>query len=275
MRFMPEGLILLLLIGWLSACGQFSLANEVTPPSPTPNEPAGTPPNTLQSLIETEWILISLRGQPPLAGSNTTLEITLDQLNGYAGCNWYGGPYTLAADQLKITEISNTAQGCQTPEGILQHEETYLNTLREVVAYQIVTETLRLSNAAGETLLLFRNKPQLPMNPADLEGTHWQLQSLNGHSLLEGSRITLEFSEQNFQGFAGCRDYTGAYQASGDDIRFPQLAMTQTDCPDPALLDQEGEYTTALSEATHYRLSEGQLEIETAPGKALLFIAHP
>ena len=110
------------------------------------------------------------------------------------------------------------------------------------------------------------------MDPRDLVGTEWELLSLNGRQPVEGSEITIAFTEDEISGNAGCRGYRGTYRASGDDISFPELGMTDPECAgSEALILQEGEYTTSLEWATNYRLSEGQLEILTARGETLLF----
>lgn len=147
-----------------------------------------------------------------------------------------------------------------------------MDALTHAVTYRIVDDQLEIDNAAGETTLIFVMKEQFAMNPADLIGTGWQLLSLGEDSLIEGSTITLVFeSEQAYSGYAGCRSYSGTYEATGGDIRFPYIAMLEENCPDQALLEQEGRYTDSLTWATNYRLGEGKLEIFTAQGKVLVF----
>ncbi|HSR34170.1 MAG TPA: META domain-containing protein, partial [Anaerolineae bacterium] len=46
-------------------------------------------------------------------------------------------------------------------------------------------------------------------------------------------------------------------------------------CPDEALLEQEGAYTTALGWTNHYRLTEGTLELSTSRGETLAFERVP
>lgn len=124
----------------------------------------------------------------------------------------------------------------------------------------------------SEPTPVFAVKEEVPMDPRDLVGTEWELLALNGRQPVEGSKITLAFTEDEISGNAGCRGYRGAYRTSGDDISFPELGTTEPKCIGPeALLLQEGEYTTILERATNYRLSEGHLEILTERGETLLF----
>ena len=249
---------------------------------PTPSTP---------DLDGTEWVLTSLHGQSLIGGTNITLNFAGGVLGGFAGCNAYGGgrdsgKYTATeAGSLAISQIAITLQLCQSPEGVMHQEAAYVEALQDATAYRVTDGRLELENAAGETTLVFAQKEEFVVNPDDLLGTAWQLASLNGSPLVEGSTITLAFhNPHRVSGHAGCRDYVASYQASGDDIGFPSFAMMGSSEPcSEALLTQEGEYTTALGWATDYRLSEepalsqpnGRLEILTARGEVLVFEPLP
>jgi heat shock protein HslJ len=113
------------------------------------------------------------------------------------------------------------------------------------------------------------------MNPADLVGTRWRLRSVNDTMQSGDSAITLQLTARTMSGFAGCRAYTGTYQAEGDKIGFPSISMTETECnKGEAALLREERFTTDLSEAAHYRLGATELEIATAPGRKLVFVAQ-
>lgn len=230
------------------------------------------------ALDDTEWVLTSLNGSNLLEGSNITLNFARGKVGGFAGCNAYGGEYT-AADEgaLTIPEFAITEQLCQTPDGIMQQEDAYTEALLSAAAYRVMDDRLEIANAAGETLLVFTMKEEFPMDPRDLVGTAWQLVSMNGHSPVEGATITLAFHDENqVSGSAGCREYVATYEASGDDMRFPQQSMIGAACLDQeSLMRQEGQYTDRLSWATNYRLSEDQFEILTARGEVLVFEPLP
>jgi len=235
-------------------------------------------PSIDPALDDTEWVLTSLNGSSLLEGSNITLNFAGGEVGGFAGCNAYGGEYT-AADEgtLTIGETMITCQLCPSPEGVMQQEDAYTEALRNAAAYRLLDGRLEITNAAGETTLVFAMKENFLMDPRDLVGTAWQLVSMDGRSPVEGSTITFAFHDQNqVSGSAGCRGYVATYEASGDDIRFSWLAMMGDICTGPeSLLEQEGQYTTSLGWATNYRLSEGQLEILTARGEVLVFEPLP
>jgi heat shock protein HslJ len=223
--------------------------------------------------VGSEWVLVALGEAAVLGGSRITLTLGPGAVRGYAGCNWYGGVATVGGGTLEIAEMSQTGRLCRDPAGVVEQEERYLRTLADAAAYRTAGDTLRLATAAGRPLLTFRRRVPLPMDPGDLVGGRWRLSGLVGRPPLTGSRITLAFGDGAIRGFAGCRRYTGTYRAEGDTIRFPRLSMLTTECEQDALGLQEGDYTTALSETTHYRLAPGRLELFTVGGETLRF--HP
>jgi heat shock protein HslJ len=115
-----------------------------------------------------------------------------------------------------------------------------------------------------------------------LAGTKWVLLSLRGEHLLEGSRITIEFSGGFVRGFAGCNNYDrlvigddvarGKYKATEDgDLTIPGLTITELGCPAPeGVMDQEKAYLEALRSAAAYRLVEDRLEIQNVAGETIL-----
>jgi heat shock protein HslJ len=235
------------------------------------------PPVVDPALRDTEWILLLLHGQDPLAGSHITLNLAQEGFGGFAGCNRYGGQYE-AADSgiLAASEVWQTEMECQ-PEALMEQERVYVETIASAAAYRVIDDRLEIDNAAGETVLVFARKEEATMNPEDLLGTAWQLTSLDGDSLVEGSNITLAFhNEYRVVGHAGCRGYVATYGASGDDIGFFSVGMIDAGCSmDGALLEQEGTYTTMLGWASDYRLQGGQLEIRTERGETLVFERLP
>jgi len=258
---------LIALAAVLTACTGPGKAAE--PPDVAPERP-GLP----LDLDGTEWILTSLNGSSLVRDSNITLEFAQGRLTGFAGCNGYGGEYSAAdVGTLTISEIGMTAQDCQAPEGVMQQEAAYVDALQNATVYRLVDDRLQVGNIWAKGTLVFSRKREFPMDPGGLVGTQWQLVSTNGSSLIERSTITLAFHDENqVSGRAACRGYRGAYEASGDDIRFPFLEMADGPCICPEeLIEREGEYTTSLGRATNYRLVEGRLEVLTALGEVLIF----
>lgn len=259
----------LVLAGVLAGCGE---TEQAVPEASA--VPAGQP-----DLEGSEWNLVELRGAALLPGTNITLSFEEGNAGGFAGCNAYGGAYeTAGGGALSIGMIQMTLMACLEPEGVMEQESAYLATLPEAASYRVAGDRLEIVDGAGQVLLVFTQQQRAAMDPGDLVGTQWRLASLNGDAPVEGSTITIAFAAGGGAGgAAGCREYTATYEASGDKIDFPFLSMSGDEAclADEALYEQEGRYTDALTWATHYRLGEGRLEIETARGELLIFEPLP
>ena len=227
--------------------------------------------NSDPRLLLAEWELTSLAGREPIAGSRISVIFEETRFSGYSGCNWYGGDYQVSETSLRTSEVFGTERACSSPQGAMEQEARYLATLVKSELFQATAEELTILGEDGTTLR-FRRVARLEMNPRDLVQTGWVLETMSGATPLPGTRITLHFADGTASGHAGCRGFTGTYVAERDAITFTSLSMTTTDCPaGGAVLQQEGEYTTALSEASRYVLRAGALELHTVGGGVLIF----
>lgn len=242
--------------------------------------PGGMPPTPLApatDLAGTEWVLTALNGAPPREGTYITLNFSDGEANGFAGCNRYSLHYELTGEGgFSVWSVSVTEALCPQPEGVMTQELAYVEALRSATSCQVRDGRLDLLDAAGDTILSFQKREPAAMDPADLAGTAWQLVSWKGQPPLEGSRLTIAFADGEISGEAGCRGFTGLYEAGGDHIRFPMLRMSETEpaCSEE-LLWQEGEYTTSLGWVSHFRLRDGQLELLTERGEILVYAPAP
>jgi heat shock protein HslJ len=228
------------------------------------------------ALEGSEWVLTSLEGRPPLAGSRVTLRFTGETAGGYGGCNWYGSGVTVAGARITFGGAQSTQRLCGEPAGVVAQEQRYFDALRRAARYRVLGgERLELGSSAGATLAIYTRRVPAPMDPAALAGTSWRLHAVDDTVQTASPPATLALTAGEISGFAGCREYTGSYQARGDEIRVTSIAMRSTDCAagDAALL-REGHFTTDLSESSNYRLTADTLEILTFPGRRLLFVAR-
>ena len=131
-----QTLMLLTLAALLAGCG-------------TPGEGA--------RLDGTSWVLASLNGRRPLEGGQVTLVFEDGEISGSAGCNSYFGAYTIeGADGLAFSGIGSTLMACLEPEGIMDQEVQYLETLGAATSFRLSDGELRLSSAGGGLLILRR-----------------------------------------------------------------------------------------------------------------------
>jgi heat shock protein HslJ len=119
----------------------------------------------INELAGTSWELISLNGKDLIEDTAITLEFTETYLGGQMGCNGYGGSpdtgkyISKGDDTIQLGDpFAVTVQLCTEPEGIMDQEAEYIETLMTISHYQIVDNRLVLENETGETILIFQNK---------------------------------------------------------------------------------------------------------------------
>ena len=137
----------------------------------------------------------------------------------------------------------------------------------------------RLACLAGLALLAACGwvRPAPTPTPAPvLDDTRWVLTALNGHALMEGTHITLDFRGGEASGYGGCNAYGGRYQetASGT-LALSEFSITVMGCFTPAgLMEQESEFTQAFLSTTSFRMAGDTLELRDASGQTLLVFAR-
>ena len=116
----------------------------------------------------------------------------------------------------------------------------------------------------------------------NLVGTEWELTSLEGENLIEGTEINLYFEEAFLGGSMTCNGYgggpdSGKYVATDDGtLTLPQpIAVTVQLCSEPkGIMEQEATYIEALQRAASYRVVDDCLEIDNAAGEMTLVFAR-
>jgi heat shock protein HslJ len=105
-----------------------------------------------------------------------------------------------------------------------------------------------------------------------IKGTEWILETLNGVPPIEGSNITLRFSDETLSGFAGCNRYGGKYTTLGSDkFTLTETEITLELCQTPVgVVEQENAYLKALRGAIQYRIADNLLKIENPEEKISL-----
>jgi heat shock protein HslJ len=78
-------------------------------------------------------------------------------ISGSAGCNSYGGAYTLAGNQLSFGNMRSTLAFCENDD-IMVREFAYLDALGRVESYHLDGDTLTLQGDNGQVLMTFQPK---------------------------------------------------------------------------------------------------------------------
>ena len=118
----------------------------------------GAGPTGGADLQDTEWVLVTLKEEPPLAESAPSAEFSEDQISGSTGCNTYFGTYEAGGDELSIGAVAVTEMWCMEPEGAMDQEQSFLDALASVTGYRLAGERLELLDGTGETVLSFERR---------------------------------------------------------------------------------------------------------------------
>ncbi|MGI6502473.1 MAG: META domain-containing protein [Candidatus Methanoculleus thermohydrogenotrophicum] len=243
---------------------------------------AGTP----EDLAGTSWTLVEFVGEagdrdPVLAGTEITLRFGDDgTLGGSAGCNDYGGNYTLEGTNLTPGSLVRTEMYCTDPPGVMEQEDRYLALLANVSTYQVDEgDRLVLADQKGADLLVFDRVAEAPALP--LVGTEWVLEgySLEGDaisSVIAGTTITAEFSpDGKIAGSAGCNRYGGQYLLDGANLSISSLFSTLMYCAEPeGTMEQEARFMDLLANVSSYQVEGDRLVLLDEAGTGLLFFVQ-
>ena len=102
-----------------------------------------------------EWLLIDLDGQKPLAGAEILLTIDRTQLklSGNAGCNRFMGGFKDTGEQLEVGPLGLTKRFCGHPKGLMQQESQFVYILQGVS--HLALDGNRLNAHGGNGSLVF------------------------------------------------------------------------------------------------------------------------
>ena len=111
-----------------------------------------------------------------ISGTAITLLLEDGTARGSAGCNDYGGKYTLQPGILEIPQIDITEQLCLEPVGIMEQEAQYVAILKDVTAFEIDGNQLVLRTKDDRGLVFeAQAPPQAGPEPPDEEAAQQAL----------------------------------------------------------------------------------------------------
>lgn len=142
----------LLVIG----CSQPPLArDESAPPTNAGTVGSGGAP---AAIVDRDWELVAFGDGEPIGATDRPVTLRLDaatgRASGYAGCNGYGGAYTLRGDSLSFGPAAMTRKACERG---MDTEQRYASMLPMVSTYESRASTLTLRGASG-VLATFRSR---------------------------------------------------------------------------------------------------------------------
>ena len=96
------------------------------------------------------------------------------------------------------------------------------------------------SMMAEDSVSVIYSQDREPEEGVKLEEHLWQLMTLNGEQVLEGTMITAEFKDDQVAGSAGCNNYFAGYETSDGNIAVGETGTTRKACQTPeGVMEQE------------------------------------
>jgi heat shock protein HslJ len=239
--------------------GTAGAAAQAESPLPEPN-----------ALTGSAWQLTAIGGSDPVSGTLVTLQFDADgSVAGSDGCNRYVASYTIdeGAGTIAFVPGPGTMMACD--QAVMDQGAAYTAALAGVAAFTLEGDTLTLSDAGGDPVLVFG--PQ----QSDLAGSHWEATSYNngeeGVVTVGGEpAITLSFgAEGEISGFGGCNTFTGTFDSPAiGQVTIGEIAATRKACAQPeGVMEQEQRYLAALPTAATYTVQGDFLDLRTADGQ--------
>ncbi len=113
-------------------------------------------------LQNTAWLVAILNSQPPLPGTELTLNFGGDgTANGNAGCNDFNSAYTVSGDRLVIGPLTATQRICG--EEINAQEQAYLSALQAAGSFSLEGNQLIIRDNAGLEILRLGRVEAVPL----------------------------------------------------------------------------------------------------------------
>ncbi|NOK76875.1 MAG: hypothetical protein GFH24_608316n70 [Chloroflexi bacterium AL-N5] len=253
---------------------------EMTQPNEDSTE--DTAMETTDAFVGTEWQLVAYGApasvQMPLPDYLPTIRFDATSLSGNAGCNTYGGDYTISGSDLTVADLFATEMAC-ADQGAMDQEMAYLQLLSAVQTFTLADGKLTLN--APDGTLVFETPKTIESQP--LEGAVWQLETLvtfeadsvAAQPVTDGASITALFQlgtlGGSVEGSTGCNDYSGSYRIDNFQITVPSaFTNTEAECIDDTAREQEEQFLTGIQTAESYRIDGDVLTI-THPDGELVF----
>lgn len=217
------------------------------------------------------WRLVSLRGQEEralaTAPRGATARFASGRVEGFSGCNSYGGAYTIDADRVTLGPLAGTMMAC--PEPAMALENAFKAAFAGTIRFTITEDRLTLTTESGGTML-FRTEP-----PATLEGVAWEVTCFNNGrqgvvSPVLGTALTLSFRDGAVVGHSGCNTYRAGYTRDGSRLTIGPAAATRKACAGAGVMDQEQQFLAALQSATSWTIRGDVLDLHRADGARAL-----
>ena len=234
--------------------------------TPMPGPTSTSPAEGVGVLDNTQWYLVSMAGQPTLAGTLISALFSINQdglsgsFNGTSGCNSY---YATFGGGLGVQTTMTSYYACSSPAGISEQEQQYMQAVAQTTGYNLVPDQLTLKSNLGE-LVYKQNPPPSAYDQAHLlQNVNWYLISINDkYSVPAKGEARVYFEATGaMSGFTGCSELVGAYTTNLANISITDLTSTQKACPNNASTKQQNAMMEGLRTARTYVVADTEMQI--------------
>ena len=132
-----------------------------------PPHAASSDPAFRASVSGVDWELMELDGKTASTGAGgrrATIRFDADtaRAGGFAGCNHFGGTYTISGDSLRFGDVLRTEMACTTG---MELESKYLVALQTTRRYELSSTQLKLFGPSGPVARFSRQIPEPTRTP--------------------------------------------------------------------------------------------------------------
>ena len=253
-----------------AGCGDAALPAPDDPPVATSTPAGPVEPVNTESSGDGIWVLDLVDGRPVIEERVVTMRITGNRLDGFDGCNRYGGPIYVGPIEdgtpvvgtpvagpdgvFSLPSFLRTEKAClfldhENPNDVMDQGDAYISALQRTSGerYRVVDDRLEILDGEGATRLVFHREAPLPGQPVDLRGTSWRLITEDGVDNDEHA-TTMIFNGRQVTGSTACRDYLASYEMSEGSVRFPsKSALGSVESCSESDRRRSGEFTSFLN----------------------------
>jgi heat shock protein HslJ len=100
---------------------------------------AGQGQATSHEILDIDWLVQSIAGHEAAEGVVSTVRLGSDgRVTGDAGCNRFGGSYTIEGERLEVGPLAATKRMC--PDEIMTQEDRFLELLGTPLRFELTAE---------------------------------------------------------------------------------------------------------------------------------------
>ncbi len=100
----------------------------------------------------TNWQLVFYRKTRVIEGTSISAKFENGEITGSAGCNSFFGSYEIDEANIMISTLGATEMFCMEPDGVMEQEAFYLESLQDAQRYEILDGRLTIFRSDHETL---------------------------------------------------------------------------------------------------------------------------